>query len=634
MSDIIDIYGLSPLQEGMLFHTLLDRDDKDSSAYIIQANFLLKGKLDISAFEKAWKHIVNRHEVFRSIFLWEDVEEPLQVVCQDVPFSLSQHDWSLLSKSEREEKIKHFLKSDRERGFELDEAPLMRVTVFKETDEEYRVVWTHHHILLDGWSVSLILNEMFSIYRKIMKREAWDLPEPPPYKRYINWMGRQDKEKASQFWQEELKGITSPTQLISDKKVRDTESGYGEMSFCLSKEKTEALQAEVRKNQITLNTLVQGAWAYLLSRYSGDTDIVFGVTSSGRPTKLVDVEKMVGLFINTLPARIRIPDDMKVVDWLQELQIKEIERRQYEYVSLVDIQGWSEVPRDHSLFHSLYVFENYPVNAGTTLDEIGLEILNTEGVEQTNYPLNLVVIPSNQLTFKLMYDRSTFDQSTIQQIEGHLLQILNQMTEDEERTLSEIVYVPEEEQKQLLEEWNDTPVEYSYESTIHERFEEQVLRTPEAVAVVYEDRQLTYRELNEQANQLAHYLQKCGVGPESLVGLCVERSPEMMIGLLGILKAGGAYVPLDPTYPEQRLQYILADAGIQLVVTQESLLESSWLPEEIQAVCLDRDQVELEKESMDLPAAHVSADRLAYIIYTSGSTGNPKGVMVEHHNVI
>ncbi|MFE4130544.1 non-ribosomal peptide synthase/polyketide synthase [Peribacillus sp. YIM B13482] len=624
---IIDLYPLSPLQEGMIFHTLHDQGDEHSAPYMVQLSFLFKGKLDILTFEQAWKSTIQRHEIFRSAFVWDEIENPLQVVYAHIPFKLNEVDWRALSAEEKEEKRKAFLATDRKQAFLFDEAPLMRVTVIQEAEEEYRVVWTHHHILLDGWSLPLVFNELLTVYQKRIKGEAVDLPKSPPFKKYIQWLKEQDQEQAEQFWREKLRGFTAPTLLGLESK--EQEKGYTGKVTYLSEEQTQALQNWAKRNRLTLNTVIQGAWAYLMSQYSGEDDIVYGVTSSGRPTEIIDVENIVGPFITTSPTRIQLIDDIKVMDWLQKIQEEEIERRQYEYASLTEIQGWSEVPRGTPLFHSLYVFENYPVKGESSGN---LEIGELEGVEQTHYPLGLTVVPGSQLSLKLKYDRSKFNGLTIERMLGHLSQVLKQMIENVDQTLSELVYVTEIEQKQLLEEWNDNAAAYPRESVIHKLFEDQVDRTPDTVAVVDENHQLTYRELNEKANQLAHYLQKCGVGTESLVGLCFQRSVEMIVGLMGILKAGAAYVPLDPSYPESHLRYILEDTGIQVLVTNE--VSQGWIPEEVETVCLDRDQAMISQENTLSPICKVTGENLAYVIYTSGSTGNPKGVLVQHHSVL
>ncbi|MEC2450454.1 amino acid adenylation domain-containing protein, partial [Bacillus cereus] len=630
MGDVIDIYGLSPLQKGILFHTLYDQDDEHSFSYIVQVGFLLGGQLDVDTFEKAWEYVINRHEVLRSVFVWEEVEKPLQAVYQRLPFTIHQEDWSTYPHEERVKKLQQFLNVDRRKGFLLDEAPLMRVTAIKEAKEETRIIWTHHHILLDGWSVSLVFSEVMEVYLKMIKGELLTLPKSLPYKKYIQWINKQDQSQAEEFWKEELKGFYAPTPLAMERKDQGQEKGYGDCVYQVSEKLTEKLQEWLRNSRLTLNTLVQGAWAYLMSRYSGDSDVVFGVTSAGRPTDLMGAENMVGLFINTLPTRIRLTDNTSVVDWLRKIQMKEMERRQYEYNSLIDIQGWSEVPRNSSLFHTLYVFENYPIQGERNDD---LRLLDVTSTEQTNYPLTLIVMPGKKITLKLMYDRSYFNEETINLIQNHLLQILIQMTKSLDSKLFEITHLTEEEQIQLLEEWNHTQFNYLAEGMIHTMFEEQVKKTPEAIAASYENEQITYKELEKRANQLAHYLQKHGVGPEFLVGVYMERSLQMMIALLGILKSGAAYVPLDPTYPESRLRYILEDAGIEVLVTEENS-KNLFVSENIETICMNKDYTAIEKEESTPCISGVTGENLAYVMYTSGSTGNPKGVMIEHHSVI
>jgi amino acid adenylation domain-containing protein/non-ribosomal peptide synthase protein (TIGR01720 family) len=630
MSEIIDIYALSPLQEGFLFHTLYDSHEEQSFAYVNQLCLLVAGHLDLDTFERSWKHLIQRHDIFRTVFVWENIESPVQVVYENVPFTLRREDWSNLPKEEQQQKLMKIAKADRIQGFQLDEAPLMRVMIIREAENQYRIVATYHHLLLDGWSSSLILHELFTTYEKMMGGEAWDLSKPPAYQKYIRWIGEQDKEQAELFWRKELTGFVAPTPLGMVNKQAWNESGHGESIAQLTEEQTKALEQWARKNQITLNTVIQGAWAYLLSRYSGENDIVFGVTSSGRSTSLTGVEKMVGLFINTLPARVHISEQANIIDWLQDLQTKELTRRQYEHTSLTEIQGWSEVPRGTPLFQTLYVYENYP--STPSYDKSGIDILELRREEQTNYPLNLIVVPGDRLSIQLMYEKRNFDDKNILQIQNHLVQVLSQMISDKEKTLSEIVYLLPQERKQLFDDWNGINVKYPGEHVIHKLFEEQAVLHPEAVAVVFQNWGLTYRELNQRANQLAYYLQRRGLRAESLIGICMERSLEMIIGILGILKAGGVYVPLDPASPQHRLQYILEDAGVNLVISQSGLYD--WMPDGIDVICVNEKREIIACESTETTTTDVEASHLAYIIYTSGSTGNPKGVMVEHQNVV
>ena len=394
-----------------------------------------------------------------------------------------------------------------------------------------------------------------------------------------------------------------------------------------------ALRSFGRRHGLTLSTLVHGVWALLLSRYSGEDDIVFGSTVSGRPAEFAGVESMVGLFINTLPVRARFSPHDSVLAWLKDFQSQLVEMRQYEHSPLVEVQGWSDVRRDQPLFESLLVFENYPMDASVWGQVGALQISKLRGVERTNYPLSVEVVPRNELAIKVQYDPRRFDAAAITRMIGHFNTLLEGIVSNPEQQLSELPLLTDAERQQLLVEWNRTEVAYPEDRCLHELIEEQVERTPEAVAVVFEDTQLTYRQLNERANQLAHYLRSLGVRPEQLVGVCMERSLEMVVGLLGVLKAGAAYVPLDPTYPRERLAFMLRDSGAAILLTQAQLADS--VPgHQARIIRLDADWPAIAAYSSTSVASEVTSRDPAYVVYTSGSTGNPKGVQIPHRALV
>jgi amino acid adenylation domain-containing protein len=500
---------------------------------------------------------------------------------------------------------------------------------------------------MDGWCLSIILKEVFAFYEAFKQTDNLYLDAPRPYRDYITWLQQQDLSQAETFWRQALQGFTAPTPLILDRAVgslpnqRET---YDEQHLQLSAAVTAALQSLARQHHLTLNTLVQGVWVLLLSRYSGEEDVVFGATVSGRPHALSGVESMVGLFINTLPVRVQVSGEASLLPWLQDMQAQQVEREQYSYTPLVEIQGWSNVPRGMALFESLVVFENYPVDASLQKLSDSLKIGNLRFFERTNYPITVVAALDPELSLQISYEASRFEATTITRMLGHFQTLLEAIVVNPQQHLKELPLLTEAERHQLLVEWNDTFADYPQNKCIHHLFEAQVERTPQAVAVVFEDEQLTYHELNCRANQLAHHLQGLGIEPEVLVGICVERSLEMVVGLLGILKAGAAYVPLDPEYPQERLSFMLEDAQLPVLLTQQQLLEK--LPQhQAQIVCLDTDWQFISQLSQDnalaqLPVgiafggatsiADVQATNLAYVIYTSGSTGKPKGVMIPH----
>jgi amino acid adenylation domain-containing protein len=631
-NNIEAIYPLSPLQEGMLFHHLLA---PEATAYFVQMSCALRGDLDVAAFKQAWSRVIERHAVLRTFFTWEQRDKPLQVVLSQMPLPWEQHDWRGLTPAQHEARFASLLRVEQERGFALSQAPLLRLTLVQVDEDRYRFLWSFHHILLDGWSMPLLLKEIFLFYNAYRNGQQLELESPRPYRDYITWLRRHDPALTEGFWRETLKGFRVPTPLVSDRPATgDREAdGYSELGVKLSETITTKLNAFAQQNELTLNLLVQGAWAILLSRYSGEPDVLFGATSSGRPVDLNGVESMVGLFINTLPLRAQIAPDDLLVNWLKQLQEQQLDVRQHEYTPLVEVQGWSEVPRGQSLFESLFIFENYPVSAAVREPAGALQVDDVKVSENTNYPLIAVSAPGSELLLKLGYQHSRFDEATIQRMLGHFKNLLEQMAARPEQRVVDLQLLSEAERVQVLQEWNHTPAPYAQHSCVQELFESQVERTPNAIAVSYQGEQLTYAELNARANQLAGHLRRFGVGPETLVAVCMERSAEMVTAVLGVLKAGGAYVPLDHAYPKDRLAFMLDDSRALVLLTQERLLNS--LPEnKALTLCIDRDWELIKSESRENPPNIASARDLAYVIYTSGSTGRPKGVMIEHRGVI
>ena len=625
--NIEDIYPLSPMQQGMLFESLYA---PDSGVYFEQLSFTLKGELNVAAFEQAWQQVVARHSILRTAFVWEQLTQPLQIVSRQLDINLNRYDWQQLSVQEQQQQLELFLQSQRKEGFQLNQAPLMSLSLIQLSAGSYQFIWSCHHLLLDGWSTPLIFKDLLYFYQAISQGETVAVQPAQNYRNYIAWLQKQDLTQAEQFWREKLQGFTSPTSLIVDKpssKRQRLNSSYSEQQIQLTEQATATLQTFVRQHQLTINNLVQATWALLLSRYNQEKDVVFGATVSGRPPSLVGIESMVGIFINTLPVRMQVTDDTQVLALLKDLQTQQVESEQYSYNSLVDIQGWSEVSRGTPLFESIVVFENYPVDEAVKSPNHSFSIESIHSIEQTNYPLTVIAAPGKQLLVKINYDTSRFDDGAIARMLGHFQTLLEGIVTNPQQRILQLPLLTATEEQQLLVEWNNTQVDYLQNKykCIHQLFEEQVERTPDAIAVVFENQQLTYNQLNAKANQLAHYLRSLGVGADVLVGICVERSLEMIVGLLGILKVGGAYVPLDTNYPQERLSFMLEDAAVSILLTQQRLIEK--LPEhQAKLVCLDTNWQLISQFSQDNFISNVQATNLGYVIYTSGSTGKPKGV--------
>lgn len=560
------------------------------------------------------------------------------MVSNQVQLPWIEQDWRHLSRAEQEQQLEILLINERAKGFDFSQPPLMRFTLIQMADETYQFVWSMHHIIMDGWSGGVLLQEVFELYRAIAVGQNVSLPSSRPYSDYVQWLEQQDPASAETFWRSYLQGFTAPTQLRIEQTptylLSPTEE-YAWKEIHLSAEFTATLQQFARTHRLTLNTLVQGAWALLLSRYSGEEDVVFGATSSGRPVTLRGAEAMVGLFINTLPVRVMVSPEASLLEWLQALQTQQVKARQYEFASLVQIQDWSEVPKSMQLFESIVLFENFPVEALQQQHE-DFSLANFRVVSQeyaTNYPLNLIVYPLTQLSLRLLYNRRCLGADAVVRLLGHLQTLLEQFVTVVDRPVSSIPMLTEAEQQQLLMQWNSTAAFYPQKICIHQHVGNWAAQTPDAIALVCGSQVLTYRELNQRANQLAHYLQSRGVGPEVLVGVYMQRSPEMVIALLAILKAGGAYVPIDVAYPFERIAFMLEDCQAPVLLTQSHLLDvlpSYWGL----VVCMDTDWDQIAQEADGETDSAVTTANLAYVIYTSGSTGKPKGVMVPHQGLL
>ncbi len=642
--NIENVYTLSPMQQGLLFHGLLA---PDSEVYCPQICLEIGGELNCMALETAFQEMVNRHSILRTGFLWQKVKEPKQVVYSSVKLPFSHYNWKGKKAEVQHKELEKFLAADRAQGFELDKAPLMRCSLIQFSDNIYQLIWSQHHLLMDGWSVPIFFRELFELYDSYCTGRESRLEYSPPYQSFIAWVMEQDKESAEQFWRRKLEGFKMPTPIGlrgGSGKFHDPDRKYEEHSIQLSTEVTQQHQTFVREHNLTMNILVQGAWALLLGCYSDEDDVIFGTVVSGRHAEVPGIETMIGLFINTLPLRVRITRDDSVITWLQKLHRDNFERDQYSYCSLTDIQKWSEVTQSMPLFESLMAFENYPINSKPVKNSHRdwskkvkrIQIQKVKTFERSNYPLTFTASSGKNTFFNFCYDPTRFDKKLIARMMKHLQTLLGGMVSNPGQQISEISILSEEESHQLLIEWNETDAEYSKDKCINELFEKQVEITPDIVAVVFENEQISYRELNRRANQLAHYLVELGVKPDSLVAIGVERSIEMVMGILSILKAGGAYVPLDPGYPIDRLSYIIKDSAPMALLTHSSL-KDRWcdLPESIPVIEVDSDTLLWEGCSSSNPKnLGFTSDCLAYVIYTSGSTGTPKGVMVEHGNVV
>ncbi|KAF6616313.1 amino acid adenylation domain-containing protein, partial [Paenibacillus sp. EKM102P] len=547
-----------------------------------------------------------------------------------------------------------FVTQDKARGFDLSKDALMRVAVFRKGDHSYRFVWSFHHIVMDGWCLSLMTDEVFGAYAALLENKQPELAPVKPYSDYIEWLEHQDAQEASRYWSDYLAGFEQQTLLPGEntqvsvterdddtnRSGQSSNSGYvlEKLPLMLGKERSAALNQMAKQQHVTINTLLQSVWGVILQKYNNHQDVVFGSVVSGRPAEIPGVESMIGLFINTIPVRICSAPDATFAEVVQRTQEQALASSVYDTFPLYDIQARTEQKQD--LIHHIMVFENYPIGqqmkqmggSGEADAHTGFSIANVALAEQTNYDFNLIVVPDEDISILLEYNALVYNRSAMERIYGHINHVIGQIVENPHIRVDELALVTPEEQAQIVQVWGDTAAAYPQDQTLSSLFEQQAANTPEQVAVLCGAESLTYRELNERANRLARTLRSEGVKPDQPVGILVHRSLDMIVGIYAILKAGGAYVPIDPEYPADRIRFMLEDSGAKLVLTQSHLAEQASLSFDGQVLVLDRQDIYHEDSSNLEPLA--GPHHVAYVIYTSGSTGKPKGVMVEHHSVL
>jgi amino acid adenylation domain-containing protein/non-ribosomal peptide synthase protein (TIGR01720 family) len=622
-----DVYPLTPAQQGILFHALAA---PGSGVYVNQLTCRIRG-LEPADFARAWQRLTDRHTPLRTAFSWQESTQPVQIVFNRAMLPWTEHDWRGVPAVEQEKRWRDLLEEDRRRGFDLAQPPLIRISLARLHDDVYQFVWTHHHLVLDGWSLPLVLREVVALYaaERLGKPAP---PQPKRYRDYVAWLLKQDLGKAGAFWRRTLSGFTAPTPLPVSS-LAGSASGQGEQRLTLTEAKTASLEGMVRQHGLTLNTVVQLAWAVLLGRCADQTDIVFGQVVAGRPEDVPGSESMIGMFINTLPVRVNLDENQKLVACLHALLTQQAEQRQYEYAPLVRVQGWSNVPRGTPMFQTLLAFENYPVDRALKEGGPTFAVDGIRSREQVNYPVTLTAVPGPSLKLMIAYDRTKVDDPAAERILAHLQIILEAMAANPDQRLGELSLLKAAERRLVLEEWSGTHASYPLDGRIHDLIGQSARRRPDKVAVAYEAKALTYAALDIQANRLAHFLRRQGVGPDKTVGICLERSIDMVVAVLGVLKAGGAYVPLNPEHASDRLKLVLGNAEAVLTLTHRSLRAKHGdlgRP----AICLDDASTRIQDELDSDPDVKVSGHSLAYILYTSGSTGEPKGVMVSHANLV
>ncbi|MFL8988772.1 non-ribosomal peptide synthetase [Pseudomonas sp. QLc11A] len=642
---IEDVYPLTPMQEGMLLHTLLE---PGTGLYFMQDRYRINSELDPQRFAQAWQAVVARHEALRASFCWNVGEDMLQVIHKPGSTPIEYLDWRDIAEAEQEPKLQTLLKTEREAGFDLLNQAPFHLRLIRVDAARYWFMMSNHHILIDAWCRSLLMNDFFEIYSALGEGREAQLGPVSRYRDYIGWLQRQSLDEARQWWKTNLRGFERTTPIPSDRPFLREHAGdsggmiVGDRYTRLDARDGAQLRELAQAHQLTINTFAQAAWALVLRRLSGDRDVLFGVTVAGRPVEMPQMQRTVGLFINSIALRVKMPEDgqrCSVRQWLSGLLDSNMQLREYEYLPLVNIQEQSELPKGQPLFDSLFVFENAPVEVSVLNRAQSLNATSDSGRTHTNFPLTAVCYPGDDLGLHLSYDQRYFDEATVERMLGEFKRLLLALVEGFHGDMADLPLLGAEEQDFLLHGCNQSEHEYPLQQSYVSLFETQVARHPQRIAASCLDRQYSYLELNQRSNRLGHALIAAGVGCDQPVALLAERSLDLLGMIIGSFKAGAGYLPLDPGLPSQRLSRIIELSRTPLLVcTQACREQAQALLDEFGCASRPRllvwEEVQALALSADNPGIYSSADNLAYVIYTSGSTGLPKGVMVEQRGML
>ncbi|MCP5102569.1 MAG: amino acid adenylation domain-containing protein, partial [bacterium] len=649
-----DVYTLTAMQEGMMFYAIYER--RDIAPYFEQMSYRLQGPLDTGLVEKSLNELFKRHDILRTFFIYEDLDRPLQVVLteREVDFyfeDVRAHSAQVYQSEESKQTyIKQFRENDIRRSFDLKEDVLMRVSILQTGDGEYQVIWSHHHILMDGWCMGVLISEFLELYNSSRENRMCRLSPVTPYRNYIEWLEKQDKEESRSFWSQFLDGYEELSGLPRKKSpaggaFEKTYKTAGAMAM-LDEEKVKKLQQMALRNHVTLSTVFHAVWAIVLGKYCGKNDVVFGGVVSGRPSQLEGVETIIGCFINTIPIRITYEGETKFSSLLKNVQQNAIESEPHHYFSLAEIQAGSKLKKN--LLDHIFLFQNVPVieNDMTVKDRQervkdtgegeASRISGVEMFEQNDYDFNVSVHPGKEYRVNFGYNADVYDNELVTRVGIHSIRVLEQVLDNDEVAVSEIFLLSPEEKQQILFDFNSKKTDFPKDKTVHQFIEDHADACPDKTAVVFGDHDMNYRQLNEKANRSAHLLRESGIGRDRPVGILMERSHSMIESILSVWKAGGAYIPLDTKFPVQRLIGILEDSRADALITLEAHVDSQ-LSEQYRGriIALDSQARETVMQASTLPGTadlglEIDMNSLSYVIYTSGSTGKPKGAMVEH----
>ncbi|HEX8545004.1 MAG TPA: non-ribosomal peptide synthetase [Pseudomonas sp.] len=642
---IEDVYPLTPMQEGLLLHTLLE---PGTGIYYMQDRYRIDSEIDPQRFAQAWQAVVARHEALRASFCWDSGEQMLQIIHKPGATRIEFVDWSSEPEHGHEERLQTLLKNEREAGFDLlHEAPF-HLRLIRIGAGRYWFMMSNHHILIDAWCRGLLMSDFFEIYTALGEGREAALPAPPRYRDYIGWLQRQDIAQSKHWWRTNLQGFERTTFIPVDRPLLREHAGHsggmivGDRYTRLDAQDGLRLKDLAQRHQLTVNTFAQAAWALVLRRVCGERDVVFGVTVAGRPVDMPQMQRTVGLFINSIPLRVSLPADDEscaVLDWLHGLLDSNLQLREHEYMPLVQIQDCSELPKGQPLFDSLFVFENAPVEVSVLDRAQSLSASSDSGRTHTNFPLTAVCYPGDELGLHLSFDQRYFDGETVERLLGEFKRLLLALADGIQGTMADLPLLADTERQFLIEDCNRSEHDYPLEQGYVRLFEAQVEAHPQRIAATCLERKWSYQDLNRHANRLGHALREAGVQMDQPIALLAERDLDLLGMILGSFKAGAGYLPLDPGLPGQRLSGIIEQSGTPLLVCTAAYREQALgLLEGFSCAGKPRllvwEEVQHGSHSVLNPGIYSGPDNLAYVIFTSGSTGQPKGVMVEQRGML
>jgi fengycin family lipopeptide synthetase E len=631
--NIQDVYGLAPMQECMLVQYA---KDPETTAYVEQFDFTLQGELHTELLEQSFNLVIKKYSALRTVFSYRKTDHPRQVVLKNRSLQLAVEDFSCMDACALTAMLEDFKLNDRRKGFDLSADLLLRATLINLGNQNHRLVFTFHHIILDGWCLGLVFGDVFSFYDELCKSPAAVIEprETSAYSQFVAWLGSQDKTAANSYWQEYLAGYKVPAGIPYFDKPYDGGFSTANYSFLLGTELTAAIDSIAKSHSLTFSSIFQTAWGVLLQKFQDTDDVVFGTVVSGRPPALPDIVNMVGLFINTQALRIKSEPDQSFIALTLATQQHIFSASAYEFSPLFEIQAQSEL--NNRLLNHIVAFENYPLSE--QMKEVGagqgLKVLDVDVFEQTNYDFNVIVNPSANTRVSFSYNGKRYKSDVVEILARSLMHLLNQIVTNPTASIAVLNICAREECERVLKIFNNTRTDYPHTKSIASLFDETATAYSQQVALAYQNTTYRYSELRSKTMEMAHRFQVAGVVPGDVVGLITPRCPEMIIGILAAFYCGASYLPIDVNMPAGRIEFLLDDGSVKIIATLSSF--ASRLPSGLLFVELDRalsETTDHKRETRQLPGLTISSSEPAYIMYTSGSTGQPKGCVVTHRNI-